>query len=308
MAEIKAHEFDGALNRIIRDFAVFLVHGPTRAWSTSAPGTGPKSGVALDDPFSVVRLEAGDLAQDVARLADETRSMVCSAARGWSGCAARAAKSPSFDAVVPSCPNRLPIALWSSRAGDIKKGAGLRKVVEPAKGAVAIPCYADDERSLNVLIDQELAAAGLGISADARQQLLTILSAATGWPAATRSANSRSTRLARAASSCTMSTRSSAMPAPFPPTRPWMRSLSGDDAAFVHGHAESDRVEDAGLSHPAGLHAAIADDRHDAGGDGRNGCFAAAGHGDHGRGLHFKRKPVIERALAHWQHPRLPAS
>ena len=57
-------------------------------------------------------------------------------------------------------------------AGDLKKGAALRKAAETAPQAVAIPCYADDGRALQSLIDQELSAEGLRISPAARERLV----------------------------------------------------------------------------------------------------------------------------------------
>jgi len=60
-------------------------------------------------------------------------------------------------------------------AGDLKKGSALRKTVEAARTAVAIPCYADDGRALNALIDNELSAEGLGITPAARQALVALI-------------------------------------------------------------------------------------------------------------------------------------
>ncbi len=56
-------------------------------------------------------------------------------------------------------------------AGDLKKGAGLRAAVEGGASGMALPCYADDGRELDRLIDEELAAAGLSIDLDARRLL-----------------------------------------------------------------------------------------------------------------------------------------
>lgn len=56
-------------------------------------------------------------------------------------------------------------------AGDLKKTAPLRVQVEASPIAMALPCYADDERSLDRLIDDVMARAGLSISADARHLL-----------------------------------------------------------------------------------------------------------------------------------------
>jgi DNA polymerase-3 subunit delta len=56
-------------------------------------------------------------------------------------------------------------------AGDLKKGAPLRSAVEAADAAIALPCYADDGRDLDALIDRELTRAGMTMALDARQAL-----------------------------------------------------------------------------------------------------------------------------------------
>ena len=67
--------------------------------------------------------------------------------------------------IVPAVEGVLAAPLRDCRvvieAGDLKRNAALRMVCERAKGAVAIPCYADDERDLGRLIDKEMRAAGL---------------------------------------------------------------------------------------------------------------------------------------------------
>jgi DNA polymerase-3 subunit delta len=51
----------------------------------------------------------------------------------------------------------------------------LRKLVENARTALAIPCYADDARGVQALIDEELGTAGLTIQGEARQRLAQLL-------------------------------------------------------------------------------------------------------------------------------------
>ena len=60
-------------------------------------------------------------------------------------------------------------------AGELRPESPLRKVCERAKTAVAIGCYPDGERDLAKLIDDELRAADLGIAADARASLMSLL-------------------------------------------------------------------------------------------------------------------------------------
>src|SRR5690606_28197353 len=56
-------------------------------------------------------------------------------------------------------------------AGDLKKGAALRSVVENGKVAMALPCYADEGRSIDTVIDEILVREGLSIGVEARQAL-----------------------------------------------------------------------------------------------------------------------------------------
>jgi DNA polymerase-3 subunit delta len=60
-------------------------------------------------------------------------------------------------------------------AGDLKRSAPLRALCERAKNAVALPCYADAERDLVRLIDDEMRDADLAISPEARAALVPLL-------------------------------------------------------------------------------------------------------------------------------------
>src|SRR5262249_59805324 len=56
-----------------------------------------------------------------------------------------------------------------------KRNAPLRVLCERAKNAAALPCYADAERDLVRLIDDEMRDAGLTIAAEARTALIPLL-------------------------------------------------------------------------------------------------------------------------------------
>jgi DNA polymerase-3 subunit delta len=56
-------------------------------------------------------------------------------------------------------------------AGDLKKNAALRTAIETADAAMALPCYADDARAIDLLIDEEISKAGMTIGLEARQAL-----------------------------------------------------------------------------------------------------------------------------------------
>lgn len=62
MAEIKSHEFETFLQKSARNYRIFVIYGPDRGLVSERAGLlAGKSGVALDDPFSLTKLDIGDL-------------------------------------------------------------------------------------------------------------------------------------------------------------------------------------------------------------------------------------------------------
>jgi DNA polymerase-3 subunit delta len=172
MAEIKAHEFDQFVKRRAREFRIFLVYGPDRGLvSERATELAGMTGVDMGDAFSFMRLEASDINADPGRLFDEANSTGLFGGQKliWiKGAGADKGLSEALSGLAENPPSDAWIIV---EAGDLKKGANLRKAAESATAAMAIPCYADDTKSLNLLIDEELSAAGLRITADARMAL-----------------------------------------------------------------------------------------------------------------------------------------
>ncbi len=60
-------------------------------------------------------------------------------------------------------------------AGDLRRNAPLRAICEKSSVVAALPCYVDGERELARLIDEEMRAAGLTITADARALLASLI-------------------------------------------------------------------------------------------------------------------------------------
>jgi len=173
MAEIKSHEFDGFLKRKPLPVRLFLVYGPDRGLvSERAAALAAASGVALDDAFSVVKLDAGDIGSQPGRLIDEMNAIGLFGGDRlvWVRNAGNEkGLSEALDILAGGQPGPSTLII---EAGDLKKGAALRKAAESASAAIAIPCYADDGRALQALIDQELSAENLRISPGARQRLV----------------------------------------------------------------------------------------------------------------------------------------
>ncbi|MDX3977774.1 DNA polymerase III subunit delta [Shinella sp.] len=173
MAEVKSHEFDGFLKRKPLPVRLFLIYGPDRGLvSERAAALAAISGVDLADAFSVVKLDAGEVGNQPGRLIDEMNAIGLFGGDRlvWirnAGSEKGLADALDILASMPAGPSTLII-----EAGDLKKGAALRKAAETSAQAAAIACYADDGRALQTLIDQELSAEGLRISPAARERLV----------------------------------------------------------------------------------------------------------------------------------------
>ncbi|WP_454852867.1 DNA polymerase III subunit delta [Rhizobium binxianense] len=176
MAEIKSHEFDGLLRRFSGDQRICLVYGPDRGLvSERAAALAEKTGIALNDPFSLTKLDIGDLQKDPGRLIDEAQSIGLFGGEKLIWIRGAANEKYLIDAIAVLIEKPPEAAYVIIEAGDLKKGSLLRKIVESARSAVAIPCYADDGRALNALIDSELGTENLGITPDARKALIALI-------------------------------------------------------------------------------------------------------------------------------------
>jgi DNA polymerase-3 subunit delta len=127
----------------------------------------------LADPFQLVRLEGDELAADPARLLDEAGTIplfggrravwVRAGGRDFAGAVEALIAAPGSDCLVVI------------EAGDLRRGVGLRVLCEQAPNVAVIACYADGERELARLVDEEMRAAGLTIAPDARAALIPLL-------------------------------------------------------------------------------------------------------------------------------------
>ena len=126
-----------------------------------------------NDPFALARIEGDELAGNPSRLVEEAHTVPL-----FGGRRAVLVKvggrniASAVETVInaPSSECRIII-----EAGNLSKSAPLRSLCEKAKVAAALPCYADSERALAQLIDEELRTAGLTIAADARGALLELI-------------------------------------------------------------------------------------------------------------------------------------
>ncbi|NLS05868.1 DNA polymerase III subunit delta [Rhizobium sp. P32RR-XVIII] len=176
MAEIKSHEFEGFLQRSVSAYRIFIIYGPDRGLVSERAGhIAAKTGVALDDPFSLVKLDIADLQKNPGRLQDEAGAIGLFGGEKLLWVRGAANEKYLVEALDQLSKTPLDGAFIIVEGGDLKKGSLLRKLAESTRSIVAIPCYSDDARALNGLIDSELASEGLRITPAARQALTALI-------------------------------------------------------------------------------------------------------------------------------------
>ncbi len=177
MAQRKAHEVDRFLQKPEPQFKTILIYGPnTGLVSERAKKFAASSGVDLDDPFSLIRMDADSAAGNPNKIAEDahTIGMFGGTRLIWISGTTLKNLAKSLAPVLTTPPEDAWILI---EAGDLKKTSPLRKSVEQSKTAIALPCYADDDRSINQLIDEEIQRAGLGIEPAARDLLKSLIGA-----------------------------------------------------------------------------------------------------------------------------------
>ncbi|MGO7823201.1 DNA polymerase III subunit delta, partial [Rhizobium ruizarguesonis] len=74
--DISPYEFETFLQKSARNYRIFVIYGPDRGLVSERAGLlAGKTGVALDDHFSLTKLDIGDLQKDPGRLVDEVQSI-----------------------------------------------------------------------------------------------------------------------------------------------------------------------------------------------------------------------------------------
>src|SRR2546421_1262074 len=174
MVALKSSEIESFVARPDPARAVVLVFGPDAGLVSERADAIIRASVDdPTDPFALVRLDGDALASDPARLIDEATTIPL-----FGGRRAIRVRAGGRN-IVPAVEGVLTARLQDCRivieAGDLKRGAALRTICERAKTAVAIPCYADADRDIGRIIDEEMRAADLAIAPDARATLIPLL-------------------------------------------------------------------------------------------------------------------------------------
>src|SRR5215467_2436153 len=172
MVALKAHQVDVFVARPAQP--VVLVFGPDSGLVRERAQALIRASVDdINDPFSLARLDGDELAGEPTRLVEEANTIPLFGGRRavWVKAGSRNF-APAVEALIAAAPPECRVVI---EAGDLRRNAPLRALCERAKNAVTLPCYADAERDLLRLIDDEMRQAGLAIAPEARAALVPLL-------------------------------------------------------------------------------------------------------------------------------------
>ena len=174
MVALRGKEVDAYLARPDPARPIVLLYGPD-AGLVRERAEGLLASAVDDpaDPFSLVRLDGDELSAEPSRLVDEALTIpLFGGRRAIRVRAGSRSFASGIDALAETPLKDCRIVI---EAGELRPESPLRKACERAKTAVAIACYADTERDLAKLIDDELKLSNLRLASDARAVLMGLL-------------------------------------------------------------------------------------------------------------------------------------
>ena len=174
MVALRGKEIDAFLARPDPSRPIILLYGPDAGLVHERADALMASAVDdPNDPFSLVKMDGDELAAEPSRLVDE--AMTVPLFGGRRAIRIRAGSRSFASGIDTLAEMQLSDCRIVIEAGELRPDAPLRKACEKAKSAVAIACYADTERDLAKLIDDELRLSNLKIAPDARAALTSLL-------------------------------------------------------------------------------------------------------------------------------------
>lgn len=174
MVELKGARIGAFTSKPSTTFAAVVVHGSDEGMVREQAQTMVKAVVgALDDPFSIARIDDEALGADPGRLADEALAISLMGTRRvvW----IRNGGSATAKALESYLPDAKGDTLIVIEAGALKKTDKLRQLAEKADNAAAIACYSDGISDLRELVGRSLRAEGVGISNEALEHFVSLL-------------------------------------------------------------------------------------------------------------------------------------
>ncbi|MEX0345677.1 MAG: DNA polymerase III subunit delta [Rhizobiaceae bacterium] len=172
MAQLKNHEADSWLARPGDKTGIVLIYGPDRGLvSERAKKFATATGLNLNDPFAVLRLDQADIADQPDRLMTEARTISMFGDKRLIWLRNTGNDRSMTETMTALCEDPPVDCKLLIEAGDLKKGAALRRIVEQSNAAMAVPCYSDSGRTIDLLIDEMLTSSGMSMGLEARQTL-----------------------------------------------------------------------------------------------------------------------------------------
>ncbi|MEJ0011334.1 MAG: DNA polymerase III subunit delta [Bauldia sp.] len=172
MVQIKSPDADRLLAKPDAKIRVVLIYGNDEGLVAERADKFAAAVAGKDGEH--VRLDPSALSENPGRLADEANSIPMFG--GNRAISLRVSGNRAVDGAVQAILAAPPQDSWIVvTAGDLRKTSPLRKLAESSAAAWAIPCYADTDRDLDRIIDEETRAAKLTIADDARTALKGLL-------------------------------------------------------------------------------------------------------------------------------------
>jgi DNA polymerase-3 subunit delta len=174
MTAIKAADVDRFIARPDSNQTIVLVYGPDAGLVRERVDALVRTSVDdPSDPFTLARIDGDELAGNPSRLVEEAHTVPLFGGRRAVLVKAGSRNiAPAVEMIIAAPPTECRVII---EAGNLSKSAPLRALCEKTKTAVALPCYADNARTLIQLIDDEVRAANLTIEGDARAVLVGLL-------------------------------------------------------------------------------------------------------------------------------------
>lgn len=153
---------------------VVLVYGPDEGLVRERVGKLVRSVVEdPSDPFRVAELTGAQIKADPGLLADEAAALALTGGRRV--VRVRDADDGTTKAFTQFLADAAGDALVVAQADDLAARSSLRKLIEGATNAAALPCYLDEGQALERVVRDTLAAQQIGVSRDALDFLLAHL-------------------------------------------------------------------------------------------------------------------------------------
>jgi DNA polymerase-3 subunit delta len=175
MTAIKAADADRFAAKPDPAQPIVLVYGPDAGLVRERVEAVIRASVDdANDPFALARIDSEELSANPGRLADEANTVPLFGGRRAVLLRVNSRHNiiPSVEAVLAAPPRDCRVVI---EAGELRKNAPLRTLCEKAKAAAAIACYADNERDIARVIDEEMREANLTLSGEARTALAGLL-------------------------------------------------------------------------------------------------------------------------------------